>query len=141
MADNTFTGWIIIDDTHYQDVKTGEIYEIVRDSLKLDRINENGTIREMINNINSNFLNIAMHGGGPAGIDGSDGSNGADGANVEYIYALCDEMNPDVQYPTDAYERAYLFDSVKSAGSYTYKGVTWFDNAQPISPEHKNEYV
>lgn len=145
MADNIFTGWIIIDDTHYQDVKTGEIYEIVRDSLKLDRINENGTIREMINNINANFLNIAKHGGGPAGIDGADGANGVDGANVEYIYVLCDEMNPDVQYPTDADKIANIFNSVKSAGSYTYKEggvtVTWFDNAQPISPEQKNEYV
>ena len=143
MADNIFTGWIIIDDTHYQDVKTGEIYEIVRDSLKLDRINENGTIREMINNINTNFLNIAMHGGGPAGIDGIDGANGVDGANVEYIYALCDEMNQGVQYPTDADKIANIFNSLKSTGSYTDEesGVTWFDNAQPISPEHKNEYV
>lgn len=117
------------------------IDDIERDSLSLSRINENGTIREMVDTINANFLNIAKHGGGPAGMDGSDGSNGADGANVEYIYALCDEMNPDVQYPTNAKEIENLFDSVKSAGSYTYKGVTWFDNAQPISPEHKNEYV
>ena len=117
------------------------IDDIERDSLSLSRINENGTIREMVDTINANFLNIAKHGGGPAGMDGSNGSNGVDGSNVEYIYVLCDEMNPDVQYPTDAYERAYLFDSVKSAGSYTYKGVTWFDNAQPISPEQKNEYV
>ena len=117
------------------------IDDIERDSLSLNRINENGTIREMVDTINANFLNIAKHGGGPAGIDGADGANGVDGANVEYIYALCDEMNSDVQYPTDSYERAYLFDSIKSAGSYTYKGVTWFDNAQPISPEHKNEYV
>lgn len=117
------------------------IDDIERDSLSLDRINENGTIREMVDTINANFLNIAKHGGGPAGIDGADGANGVDGANVEYIYALCDEMNSDVQYPTDSYERAYLFDSIKSAGSYEYKGVTWFDNAQPISPEQKNEYV
>ena len=117
------------------------IDDIERNSLSLDRINENGTIREMVDTINANFLNIAKHGGGPAGIDGADGANGVDGANVEYIYALCDEMNSDVQYPTDSYERAYLFDSIKSAGSYTYKGVTWFDNAQPISPDYKNEYV
>lgn len=117
------------------------IDDIERNSLSLDRINENGTIREMVDTINANFLNIAKHGGGPAGIDGADGANGVDGANVEYIYALCDEMNSDVQYPTDSYERAYLFNSVKSTGSYTYKGVTWFDNAQPISPEQKNEYV
>ena len=117
------------------------IDNIERDSLSLNRINENGTIREMVDTINANFLNIAKHGGGPAGMDGSNGSNGVDGSNVEYIYALCDEMNPDVQYPTDTYERANLFNSVKSAGHYTYKGVTWFDNARPISPEHKNEYV
>ena len=117
------------------------IDSIERDSLSLNRINENGTIREMVNTINANFLNIAKHGGGPAGIDGMDGANGVDGANVEYIYTLCDEMKPDVQYPTNTYERINLFNSVKSTGSYTYKGVTWFDNAQPISPEHKNEYV
>ena len=117
------------------------IDSIERDSLSLNRINENGTIREMVNTINANFLNIAKHGGGPAGIDGMDGANGVDGANVEYIYTLCDEMKPDVQYPTNTYERINLFNSVKSSGSYTYKGVTWFDNAQPISPEHKNEYV
>ena len=117
------------------------IDDIERDSLSLSRINENGTIREMVDTINANFLNIAKHGGGPAGMDGSDGSNGADGANVEYIYALCDEMNPDVQYPTNAKEIENLFDSVKSAGSCKYKGVTWSDNAQPISPDYKNEYV
>ena len=118
------------------------IDDIERDSLSLSRINENGTIREMVDTINANFLNIAKHGGGPAGMDGSDGSNGADGANVEYIYALCDEMNPDVQYPTNAKEIENLFNSVKSAGSCKYnKGVTWFDNARPISPDYKNEYV
>ena len=117
------------------------IDNIERDSLSLNRINENGTIREMVDTINANFLNIAKHGGGPAGMDGSNGSNGVDGSNVEYIYALCDEMNPGVQYPTDTYERANLFNSVKSAGHYAYKGVTWFDNAQPISPDYKNEYV
>ena len=117
------------------------IDSIERDSLSLNRINENGTIREMVNTINANFLNIAKHGGGPAGIDGMDGANGVDGANVEYIYTLCDEMKPDIQYPTNTYERINLFNSVKSTGSYTYKGVTWFDNARPISPEHKNEYV
>ena len=78
------------------------IDSIERDSLSLNRINENGTIMEMVDTINANFLNIAKHGGGPAGIDGTDGSNGVDGANVEYIYALCDEMKPGVQYPTDA---------------------------------------
>ena len=118
------------------------IDNIERDSLSLNRINENGTIREMVDTINANFLNIAKHGGGPAGMDGSDGSNGADGANVEYIYALCDEMNPGVQYPTDTGKIVKLFNSVKSAESYTSEeGVTWFDHAQPISPEHKNEYV
>ena len=85
------------------------IDDIERDSLSLNRINENGTIREMVDTINANFLNIAKHGGGPAGIDGSNGSNGADGANVEYIYALCDEMNPDVQYPTDRNQIKILF--------------------------------
>ena len=117
------------------------IDDIERDSLSLSRINENGTIREMVDTINANFLNIAKHGGGPAGMDGSNGSNGADGANVEYIYALCDEMNPDVQYPTDRNQIKILFDSVKSSGSHPYKGVTWFDNARPISPDYKNEYV
>ena len=121
------------------------IDSIERDSLSLNRINENGTIMEMVDTINANFLNIAKHGGGPAGIDGSDGSNGVDGSNVEYIYALCDEMNPGVQYPTITKEIVNLFDSVKSAGSHSYKEggvtVTWFDNAQPISIEHKNEYV
>ena len=119
------------------------IDDIERDSLSLSRINENGTIREMVDTINANFLNIAKHGGGPAGMDGSNGSNGVDGANVEYIYALCDEMNQGVQYPTDADKIANIFNSLKSTGSYTDEesGVTWFDNAQPISPEHKNEYV
>ena len=44
MANNS--GWIFIDETHYKDTKTGEIFEISRDSLKLDRIDENGTISE-----------------------------------------------------------------------------------------------
>ena len=121
------------------------IDDIERNSLSLDRINENGTIREMVDTINANFLNIAMHGGGPAGIDGADGANGVDGTNVEYIYVLCDEMKPGVQYPTDAKKIKNLFNLVKSAGSHPYKEggvtVTWFDNAQPISPEQKNEYV
>ncbi len=117
------------------------IDDIERDSLSLSKINENGTIREMVDTINANFLNIAKHGGGPAGIDGLDGLNGVDGSNVEYIYVLCDEMNPDVQYPTITKEIVNLFNSVKSAGSYEYKGIIWFDNAQPISLEHKNEYV
>ena len=110
------------------------IDDIERDSLSLSRINENGTIREMVDTINANFLNIAKHGGGPAGIDGTDGANGVDGANVEYIYALCDEMNQGVQYPTDADKIANIFNSLKSAESYTDKesGVTCFDNAQPI---------
>ena len=121
------------------------IDNIERDSLSLNRINENGTIREMVDTINANFLNIAKHGGGPAGMDGSNGSNGVDGSNVEYIYALCDEMKPGVQYPTDAKKIENLFNLVKSAGSHPYEEggvtVTWFDNARPISPEHKNEYV
>ena len=92
------------------------IDNIERDSLSLNRINENGTIREMVDTINANFLNIAKHGGGPAGINGADGSNGVDGSNAEYIYVLCDEMKPNVQYPTNIYERINLFNSVRSAG-------------------------
>ena len=85
------------------------IDDIERDSLSLSRINENGTIREMVDTINANFLNIAKHGGGPAGMDGLDGLNGVDGSNAEYIYVLCDEMKPNVQYQTNIYERINLF--------------------------------
>lgn len=121
------------------------IDNIERNSLSLARINEDSTIWDMVETINANFQNIAKHGGGPAGIDGANGVNGADGSNVEYIYTLCDEMNPGVQYPTDTDKIVKLFNSVKSSGSHPYKEggvtITWFDHAQPISIEHKNEYV
>jgi len=117
------------------------INEIERDALHLESINRNGTVSEMIDTINANFLEIAKHGGGPAGMDGSSGLNGEDGVNVEYIYALCDMMEPNTHYPTDDNSKYNLFKRVKNSGSADHNGVTWYDHAQPISKEHKNEYV
>ena len=117
------------------------IEEIERDALHLESINRNGTVSEMIDTINANFLEIAKHGGGPAGMDGSSGLNGEDGVNVEYIYALCDMMEPNTHYPTDDNSKYNLFKRVKNSGSADHNGVTWYDHAQPISKEHKNEYI
>ena len=147
-------GWIFIDETHYKDTKTGETFEIIRDSLKLDRINENGTISEMIKTIDENFKNIAAHGGGPEGLPGKDGINGTDGATAEYIFALCDEEpERNKNYPTTDDAKGDLFDSVdfKRDSGYDYKWedkengktyiTTWFDHPQGVSKDHKNEYV
>lgn len=121
------------------------IDEIRRNSLELNKINENGTIGEMIDTINSNFQNIAIHGGGPAGVNGVDGFDGVDGTNIEYIYCLCDKMNPGEQYPSDDAGKNSLFERVHFAGYAGYpegeQNVVWYEHAQPISEEHKNEFV
>ena len=140
-------GWIFIDKTHYKDTKTGETFEIIRDSLKLDRINENGTISEMIKTIDENFKNIAAHGGGPEGSPGKDGINGTDGATAEYIFALCDEeLKKGTHYPTTDDEKRDLFDSVDMRDSQWFpsesdKKIQWFNHPQGVSKDHKNEYV
>ena len=118
--------------------------EIERNGLTLQRINENGTVEEMIQTINANFRNIAIHGGGPAGIDGLDGTDGVDGVNAEYIYALCDsitEADRGVKFPDLAGMRD-LFNRVSLNGSASYRGnVEWFDHPQGVDINHKNEYV
>ncbi len=122
-----------------------ELGELRRDNLKLSKINENGTISEMIKTIDENFRNIAAHGGGPAGFDGMDGINGADGTSAQYIFALCDEeLEEGTHYP--ATDKGDLFDSVEFAGSTSFpsstnKKIEWFDHPQGVSKEHKNEYV
>ena len=141
MANDPNTGWVFIDETHYMDTETGEVFEVDRNSLTLSRINDNGTIGEMVDTINQNFMSIAMHGGGPAGKDGINGFDGADGTNVEYIYALSDEMVAGKHYPTDSTTLRAMFETADAYGVYKYKGVSWYDHAQPISKEHKNEYV
>ena len=122
-----------------------EIDEIKRDSLELEKIDENGTIKQMVETINSNFQELAEHGGGPAGIDGTNGVDGLDGTNVEYIYCLSNLMNPNVQYPSDQGELEDLFDRVDFSGHASYPedngNVVWYNHAWPISEEHKNEYV
>lgn len=117
--------------------------QIQRDSLVLSKINDNGTIGEMVDTINENFKSIAMHGGGPAGLNGIDGMAGLDGTNVEYIYALSDEMEEGTHFPASSQEKAALFQNVdnSASGKYPYKNLDWYDHAQPISKEHKNEYV
>ena len=85
---------------------------IDRDSLELNKIDDNGTIGEMIDTINANFQNIAKHGGGPAGKDGTNGINGVDGTSAEYIYALSDVMEPGEQYPLDDLGKEELFTRV-----------------------------
>ena len=121
------------------------ITDLHRDALSLQKINENGTVEEMIDTINSNFLEIAKHGGGPAGIDGNNGLDGVDGVNVEYIYAHCDSIKPEdggTKFPNDTPGKEDLFTRVDINGSATYKGnVTWFDHPNGVSPDHKNEYV
>ena len=121
------------------------ITDLHRDALSLQKINENGTVEEMIDTINSNFLEIAKHGGGPAGIDGNNGIDGVDGVNVEYIYAHCDSIKPEdggTKFPNDTPGKEDLFTRVDINGSATYKGnVTWFDHPNGVSPDHKNEYV
>ena len=115
------------------------------DSLELSRINENSTIGEMIRTINSNFENIALHGGGVPGKDGINGLDGVDGTNVEYIYCLCDVMDPGLQYPADDEGKRRLFNKLKFADHTFYpegtQNVTWYNHAQPITEDHKNEYV
>ena len=147
MANNS--GWIFIDETHYKDTKTGEIFEISRDSLKLDRIDENGTISEMIKTIDANFQNLAAHGGGPNGLPGKDGINGTDGTSAEYIFALCDdEPIAGENFPANDAGKANLFDGVEfsATGSVWFpsnsnKITEWHDHPQGVSKEHKNEYV
>ena len=118
-----------------------QIDEARSNSLQLERIDQNSTIAAMVETIDANFREIARHGGGPAGMDGVSGLNGEDGVNVEYIYALCDMMEAGTHYPTDDSAKYNLFTRVKNSGSANHNGVTWHDHAQPISSEHKNEYV
>ena len=120
--------------------------EIHRDSLSLQKINENGTVEEMIDTINSNFLEIAKHGGGPSGNDGTDGQDGMDGVNSEFIYARCDiitQSDAGVKFPDTYAGCEDLFNRIKNdaSGSASYKGVIWFDHPQGITIEQKNEYV
>lgn len=123
------------------------ISDIHRDALSLQKINENGTVEEMIDTINSNFLEIAKHGGGPAGLDGSNGLDGVDGVNAEFIYALCDSIKQEdagTKFPGSYAECEDLFNRVNNDPSHSsaYKGnVVWFDHPQGVSYEHKNEYV
>lgn len=124
-----------------------KIKELRTEPLKLAKINENGTIGEMIETINENFRNLAAHGGGPSGQDGANGERGADGTNVEYIYCLCDEMEEDKQYPKNSGEKADLFNALQGSDTFTFTGkdgttqTVWYNHAQPISKEHKNEYM
>lgn len=144
MADNNNVIWKETDRAGgaiIDEFDENEVNEKRSQGLTLERINNNGTISEMIDTINSNFLELAQHGGGPSGNDGADGINGEDGVNVQYIYALCDEMNPNTHYPTSDQGKYALFKAVKTNGSKDFNGVIWTDHAQPISKEHKNEYV
>ena len=135
MAENTNITW---DDR--------PIEEFDRDSLRLQRINENGTVQQMIEIINSNFENIAKHGGGPAGIDGIDGDNGIDGLNSEYIFARCDVITSadrGIKYPSSIQEYDDLFYRVNNSSSNygNYKNVKWWNHPQGVSSENPNEYM
>lgn len=117
-----------------------------RENLTIRKINKNGTIGEMIETINANFQDIAKHGGGPAGRDGINGLDGVDGVNVEYIYCLGDEMIEDVNYPSTDREKGILFEKLQSQEKTKYTGAGdiqtfWYNHAQPISIDQKNEYV
>lgn len=117
-----------------------------RENLTIRKINKNGTIGEMIETINANFQDIAKHGGGPAGRDGINGLDGVDGVNVEYIYCICDEMVEDVNYPSTDREKGILFETLQSQEKTKYTGAGdiqtfWYNHAQPISIDQKNEYV
>ena len=142
MAENNNGGWSVNNDRVIIDGDQQNSEPVNRDNLVLHRINENDTIGEMVDTINENFKNIAMHGGGPAGMDGINGFDGVDGTNVEYIYALSDEMIPGEHYPTDDTTKRVMFDTTDFYGVYKYNNkIEWYDHAQPISKEHKNEYV
>ena len=136
MAENTNITW---DGT--------PIDEFDRDSLNLQRINENGTVQQMIEIINANFEEIARHGGGPGGVDGKDGVDGVDGLNSEYIYSNeCDVITSSdagVKYPSSNSEYSDLFYRVNNSSSHYayYKNVKWYDHPQGVSPEKPNEYV
>ena len=123
------------------------IDEFDRDSLNLQRINENGTVQQMIEIINANFEEIARHGGGPGGVDGKDGVDGVDGLNSEYIYSNeCDVITSSdagVKYPSSNSEYSDLFYRVNNSSSHYayYKNVKWYDHPQGVSPEKPNEYV
>lgn len=127
----------------WNDVRINES-EINRDSMHLVGINENGTIADMIQTINSNFLEIARHGGGPAGFDGLNGIDGVDGVNAEFIYALCDSITDEdegTKYPVGN-AAADLFNRVNQNGDMAKFGnVEWWNHPQGVSLEHKNEYV
>ena len=118
--------------------------DIHRDSMELYRINENGTIADMIQVINANFREIAEHGGGPAGFDGLNGIDGVDGVNAEFIYALCDSITDEdegTKYPVGN-AAADLFNRVNQNGDMAKFGnVEWYNHPQGVSIDHKNEYV
>ena len=141
MADNYNGGWSVNNDQVIIDGDQQNTAPVNRDNLVLHRINENGTIGEMVDTINENFKSIAMHGGGPSGMDGINGFDGADGTNVEYIYALSDEMEAGTHYPTDSGRLRELFEKCDMYHSHRFNNVTWYDHAQPISKDHPNEYV
>ena len=118
--------------------------ESIEDNLNLTRINEDSTVGEMIDTINSNFENIAKHGGGPSGLDGKNGKDGTNGVNSEYIYARADVMNPNYHYPTNDVNKELLFDEVISseAGHSSYNNnIDWYSFPQGVDQVHKNEYV
>ena len=117
-----------------------------RENLEIRKINNNGTIGELIETVNTNFENIARHGGGPAGKDGINGLDGVDGVNVEYIYCLSDEMVEGVHYPSSDRDKSILFEKLQAQYESKYTGeggvqTTWYNYAQPISIDQKNEYV
>ena len=117
-----------------------------RENLTIRKINKNGTIGELIETVNTNFENIARHGGGPAGKDGINGLDGVDGVNVEYIYCLSDEMVEGVHYPSSDRDKSILFEKLQAQDESKYTGeggiqTTWYNHAQPISIDKKNEYV
>ena len=140
MAENTNNGVTRFGDEWFTQDQINQKRE---QSLQLNRIDKDSTIDAMIETIDSNFREIAEHGGGPAGYNGIDGMAGLDGTNVEYIYALSDEMEEGTHFPAGNPEKAALFQNVDNSatGKYPYKNLDWYDHAQPISKEHKNEYV
>ena len=115
-----------------------------KDALELTRINENGTVDEMIKTINANFENIAKHGGGPGGLNGKNGTNGANGVNAEYIYARADVMIRNQHYPEVDTLKESLFDAVNASesGHAPYNStIEWYSHPQGVDSTHKNEYV
>jgi len=148
MADNRGTRFGEIEYT------LDDIERARNERLELERIDRNSNIDSMVETIDSNFREIARHGGGPAGLDGLDGESGADGSNVEYIYCRADEMKIGVQYPDTVDGIRQLFFNVENSAITDASGnryvnypsnsnprVKWFDHAQGVTREFKNEYA